>query len=127
MKEKKQARVMSQILAQETMTGDHFLRGSSGGGAGRVGLGWKRPVWAVGTQWRCPTAANMRGLAFRRQWTSERNPGGEHCWGELRARGSSKTHHQQSRGKARRATLGEGTGREGAGELKGYSVRAEWP
>lgn len=88
-REKLQAWVIPQRLAQETMAWDHSLRERPAGEANGVGLGREGPVWAVGTQWRCPRAASVMDLAFGRRQAGERSPvgdaGGGHCWGELRA------------------------------------------
>lgn len=81
-----QTREMPSLLAQETWLGYHSLRGRPAGGAGTVGS-----LSALGTQMEVSRAAGMMGLAFRRQWTGDRSPGGHglggSCRRELRARG----------------------------------------
>lgn len=49
--------------------------GRPGGRAGRVGLGREGSVWALGIQMEVPRAANVMGLAFRRQRAGARSPG----------------------------------------------------
>lgn len=95
-REKKQTRVTSQLLAHKTMAGDPSPRGGlQKGQVGGAGAGG--PVWAGGAQRRCPRAATVTGLAFKGNGL-EATAG---TAGENRASGRPRTHHQLIKQQAR--------------------------